>query len=142
MKDYGRDLRVADFVRDELSQIMQRDMRDPRVGMVSINEVKASRDLSYADVYVSSIDASDDEAKQTLVAVLNKAAGYFRSSLAQRHKMRTTPKLRFHYDDVADRAPRLDALISKAVAADEAQAQSQSGGPQGGGPQSWGDNCG
>ena len=51
----GRDLRVADFVRDEMALIIQREMRDPRVGLVSVNEVKVSRDLSYADVYVLSL---------------------------------------------------------------------------------------
>ncbi len=121
VKERSRDLRVADFVRDELSKIMQREMRDPRIGMVSINEVKVSRDLAFADVYVSSIDASDTDSQQELVTVLNKASGYFRSALAKRHSMRTTPKPRFHFDEVADRAPRLDALISKAVAADDAQ---------------------
>jgi ribosome-binding factor A len=126
MKEYSRDLRVADFVRDELSNIMQREMRDPRIGMVSINEVKVSKDLSFADIYVSSLETSEAEDQVSLIKVLNKAAGFFRSTLAQRHTMRTTPKPRFHYDEVADRAPRLDALISKAVAADVAIAE-QSG---------------
>lgn len=126
MKEYSRDLRVADFVRDELSNIMQREMRDPRIGMVSINEVKVSKDLSFADIYISSLETSETEDQVSLIKVLNKAAGFFRSTLAQRHSMRTTPKPRFHYDEVADRAPRLDALISKAVAADVAIAE-QSG---------------
>ncbi len=121
MKEYGRDLRVADFVRDEISTILLREMRDPRVGMVSINEVKVSKDLAFADLYVSSIDATDTEAQEELIAVLNKASGYFRSALAKRHTMRTTPKPRFHYDMVADRAPKSDSLISKALRADEQQ---------------------
>lgn len=123
MKEYSRDLRVADFVRDELSNIMQREMRDPRIGMVSINEVKVSKDLSFADIYISSLETAEHEDQRSLVKVLNKAAGFFRSTLARRHSMRTTPKPRFHYDEVADRAPKLDALISKAVAADEASAE-------------------
>ena len=54
----SRDLRVADFVRDEVSRILQRDMRDPRVGsFVSVNDVKVSKDLSYAEIYVSSLHA-------------------------------------------------------------------------------------
>lgn len=118
MKESSRDLRVADFVRDELSNIMQREMRDPRIGMVSINEVKVSKDLAFADVYISSLETPEHDKQASLIKVLNKAAGFFRSTLAKRHSMRTTPKPRFHYDEVADRAPRLDALISKAVAAD------------------------
>jgi ribosome-binding factor A len=122
MRESGRDLRVADFIRDEIALIIQREMRDPRVGMVSVNEVRVSRDLSYADVYVSSLDADDDAARRALIEVLNKAAGYFRSELAKRHTMRTTPKPRFHYDELMERGPRLDALIEKAVRADAERA--------------------
>ncbi len=126
--DFGRDLRVADFVRDELAQIIQQQMRDPRVGMISINDVKVSRDLSFADVYVSSmwILAESDEtakskAKTEMIQVLNKAAGFLRTKLSKRHSMRTTPVPRFHYDDVAERAPKMDALIKDALAADDRQ---------------------
>lgn len=114
----GRDLRVADFVRDEMALIIQREMRDPRVGLVSINEVKVSRDLSYADVYVSTLTDSEEPERVELVEVLNKAAGYFRSELAKRHKMRTTPKMRFHYDSLAESAPRMESLIAQARSAD------------------------
>ena len=121
MREFGRDLRVADFVRDELAQIMQRHMRDPRVGLVSINEVTVSKDLSYAEVYVSSVDAPSAEDREALIGVLNKAAGFFRSELAKRHSMRTTPKPRFHYDETVERGPALEALIESAVNADESQ---------------------
>ncbi len=115
MRESGRDLRVADFIRDEVAQIIQREMRDPRVGMVSVNEVRVSRDLSYADIYVSSLDANTPVERAELIGVLNRAAGYFRSELAQRHKMRTTPKPRFHYDELMERGPRLEALIDRAL---------------------------
>jgi ribosome-binding factor A len=125
MRDSGRDLRVADFIRDEIASIIQREMRDPRIGMVNVNEVRVSRDLSYADVYVSSLDAETAATRDALIDVLNKASGYFRSELAKRHKMRTTPKPRFHYDELMESGPRLDSLIEKAVRADAARAQSQ-----------------
>jgi ribosome-binding factor A len=118
MQERGRDLRIADFVRDEIASIMQRQMRDPRVGMVMVNEVNVSRDLSWADVYVTSIDASSAEERAELINILNKAAGYFRSELAKRHSMRTTPKPRFHYDESVERGPRLEALIDSALEAD------------------------
>jgi len=119
--DAGRDLRVGDFVRDELAAIIQREMRDPRIGMVSVNEVRVSRDLSYADVYVSSLDARTKAQKDELVGVLNKAAGFFRSELAKRHRMRTTPRIRVHYDRLIEEGPRMDALIDRAVRADHEQ---------------------
>lgn len=118
----SRDLRVADFVRDEVSRILQRDMRDPRVGsFVSVNDVKVSKDLSYAEIYVSSLQALDTESQQELIDVLNRAAGFFRTELAKRHTMRTTPKPRFHYDELVERGPHLEKLIGQAVSEDKAR---------------------
>ena len=120
----SRDLRVADFVRDEVSRILQRDMRDPRVGsFVSVNDVKVSKDLSYAEIYVSSLQANDAKAQAELVDVLNRAAGFFRTELSKRHTMRTTPKPRFHYDELVERGPRLEELIGKAVTQDQQRAE-------------------
>ena len=120
----SRDLRVADFVRDEVSRILQREMRDPRVGsFVSVNDVKVSKDLSYAEIYVSSLQANDAKAQGELVGVLNRAAGFFRTELSKRHTMRTTPKPRFHYDDLVERGPRLEQLIGKAVTQDRQRAE-------------------
>ena len=126
----SRDLRVADFVRDEVSRILQRDMRDPRVGsFVSINDVKVSRDLSYAEIYVSSLKANNAEARAELVEVLNRAAGFFRTELAKRHTMRTTPKPRFHDDELVERGPRLEQLIGEAVTQDQQRAEPKSDKP-------------
>ena len=119
----SRDLRVADFVRDEVSRILQRDMRDPRVGsFVSVNDVKVSKDLSYAEIYVSSLHAEDAQAQAELIGVLNRAAGFFRTELAKRHTMRTTPKPRFHYDELVERGPKLEELIGRAVSQDQQRA--------------------
>ena len=119
----SRDLRVADFVRDEVSRILQRDMRDPRVGsFVSVNDVKVSKDLSYAEIYVSSLLAEDAQAQAELIGVLNRAAGFFRTELAKRHTMRTTPKPRFHYDELVERGPKLEKLIGQAVSQDQQRA--------------------
>lgn len=118
MQERGRDLRVGDFVRDEIASIIQKQMRDPRVGMVMVNEVSVSRDLSWADVYVTSMETQTDEERAELIGILNRASGYFRTELAKRHKMRTTPKPRFHYDEAIERGPRLEALIDSALQAD------------------------
>ncbi|MEJ2087087.1 MAG: 30S ribosome-binding factor RbfA [Gammaproteobacteria bacterium] len=118
MREFGRDLRIADFIRDELAAIIQREMRDPRVGMVSVNDARVSKDLSWADVYVSSFETQTEQDRVALIEVLNKASGYFRSELAKRHSMRTTPKIRFHYDEVVETGPKMEALIESAMAAD------------------------
>ena len=122
MHENGRVLRIADFIRDELAVIIQQEMRDPRVGMVSVNEVSVSKDLSWADVYVSSVDSASLDERVELIAVLNKASGYFRSELAKRHTMRTTPKPRFHYDEIVEEGPRMEALIESAIKSDVEQA--------------------
>ncbi len=120
MQAVSRDLKVADFVRDEVARILQFEMRDPRVGsFVSVNDVKVSKDLSYAEIYVSSLQATTEQERVELIAVLNKAAGFFRSSLAKRHTMRTTPAPRFHYDELVESGPRLEKLISDAVSKDK-----------------------
>lgn len=117
----SRDLKVADFIRDEVARIVQFEMRDPRVGgFVSVNDVKVSKDLGYADIYVSSLNATTTQEREELISVLNKAAGFFRSTLAKRHSMRTTPKPRFHYDELVEDGPRLEALIDQVVASDSA----------------------
>jgi ribosome-binding factor A len=118
MRSFGRDLRVADFIRDELARIVQFEMRDPRIPMLSVNDARVSKDLSWVDVYVSSFETQTESERDELIRVLNEASGYFRSELAKRHSMRTTPKPRFHYDETVERGPQLEALIERAVKAD------------------------
>lgn len=119
----GRELRLAELLREELAGIIQLQMRDPRIGMVSVNEVRIAKDFSYADVYVSALEGSNAaepsaKRKAALIDVLNRAAGFFRSELAKRHRLRGTPKPRFHYDDSLARGRRLEKLIDQATAAD------------------------
>ena len=120
MKDYGRELKVADFIREELSDIVGRKMRDPRVSLLAINDVRVSRDLGWADVYVTAVGCEGD-ARRELIDVLGKASGFLRTEIAQRHSMRTTPRLRFHYDELAESGPAMEQLIESAVAADQRQ---------------------
>ena len=76
----SRDLKVADFIRDEVARIIAFEMRDPRVGsFVSVNDVKVSKDLSYAEIYVSSLQVNDEAEQEALIKVLNGAAGSFHS---------------------------------------------------------------
>ena len=117
----SRQARVADHVQRELLDIILGQMRDPRIGILSINEVRVSRDLAYADVYVSMLEARSAEERATLISVLDKASGYLRSVLAARSTMRVTPQLRFHYDETLERGAELERLIDDAVAQDEAR---------------------
>jgi len=125
MKEHGRGLRVADHLREELAGIIRDEMRDPRVSMVTVSDVRVSRDLAVADVYVSSLLADTDEAKAELMSVLEGAAGFLRSAVARHTTMRTTPKLRFHYDALIEDGLRMGRLIDKAVRSDEDRAGDQ-----------------
>ena len=105
-------------MREELSRILLRGAADPRFGLMSITDVRVSRDLSVANVYVSSLSAATDDDRAILVDALRNAAGFIRSQVAQRHGLRKTPQLRFHYDDLLESGSRLEALIDEAVALD------------------------
>lgn len=118
--------RIADYIRAELATVVQREMRDPRVSLLSITDTQVSRDFAVADVYVSSVAATDEAAQRELVSVLAKAAGFLRSAVAKRQGWRKTPKLRFHYDDLPERGARIGALIDQAVRADKGNAQARS----------------
>ena len=109
---------MADHLREELAGIIRREMRDPRVSMVTVNDVRVSRDLAVADVYVSSLQADNDEARAELMSALQGAAGFLRSTVARQNTMRTTPKLRFHYDALIEDGMRMDRLIDQAVQSD------------------------
>ena len=126
-KEYGRDQRVADFIQRELATILQFEMKDPRVGMVSVNAVRVSSDLGYAEIYVSSLDTRDAEARAELVDVLSGASGWLRSLIAKRSQMRTTPRLRFHYDHLIEQGPRLEKLIDTAMRSQAANDEDKSG---------------
>ena len=113
-----RVLRVGAYLREELSRILLRGTGDPRFALTSVTDVRASRDLSVADVYVSSLSAATDADRTDLIEALRNAAGFMRSQVAQRDGLRKAPRLRFHYDDLLESGPRLEALIDEAVALD------------------------
>ncbi len=113
-----RVLRVGAYLREEVSRILLRGTGDPRFALTSVTDVRASRDLSVADVYVSSLSAATDADRTDLIEALRNAAGFIRSQVAQRDGLRKAPRLRFHYDDLLESGPRLEALIDEAVALD------------------------
>ncbi|NND67849.1 MAG: 30S ribosome-binding factor RbfA, partial [Halioglobus sp.] len=103
----------------ELAAVIQREMRDPRVGMVSITGVDVSRDLAHARVYYTKIGAdSSDEANESTEA-LNRAAGFLRSQLSRSSSMRSVPQLKFFFDASVGRGRDLEALIKRAADADK-----------------------
>lgn len=118
-KEYSRTERVADFLQQELASLIQRELRDPRLSLTSVTGVDVSRDLSHAKVYVTFMGKDDPEQAADGVEALNKASGYLRSLVAKGHNARTTPKLRFYFDESISRGQHLSALIEGAIASDE-----------------------
>ena len=120
-REYHRTDRVADYLRRELASLIQFEMRDPRVELVSITEVTVSKDLAHARVYFTVLGKdSEDEAKPVAEA-LNKAAGFLRSQLSKDSTMRTIPALRFEFDASVGRGAHLEELIEQAVASDRGE---------------------
>ena len=111
--------KVADLLKKELALLIQGEVRDPRVGMASITGVRVSKDLAHANVYVTLLGKSTDDEIQEGIDALNKAAGFLRSLLAKTISLRTTPKLKFIYDDSLARGQYLTDLIDEALASDE-----------------------
>ena len=113
--DYGREERVGAAMRRELSVLVRDELKDPRLGMVTIQEVRASRDLSHAKVYFTVMDeASIKPTRQ----VLEKASAFLRRRLGERMVLRTVPQLQFVYDKSVAEGMRLSALIDEAVSRD------------------------
>jgi ribosome-binding factor A len=104
----ARPQKVADQIQRELSEIIRRELQDPRLSLVTITAVDAAPDLSHAVVYFTCLDRVQAEAAER---ALRKAAGFLRSHLAQRIKLYTTPELRFRYDESVERGARLSQLI-------------------------------
>jgi ribosome-binding factor A len=101
--------RVGDLLRDEVSEIILREMSDPRLGFVSITRVEMSPDMKYARFFVS-VFGSDDEQASTLVA-LNNATGYIRRLLAPRLRMRIIPELSFRLDRSMEHAENVARIL-------------------------------
>ncbi|MBL4572406.1 MAG: 30S ribosome-binding factor RbfA [Gammaproteobacteria bacterium] len=128
--------RVADQIQRELASLIQMEVNDPRVGMVSVTGVEVSRDIAHAKVYVTVLNTLTDDAEinnsiltepseldkleiKENIDALNKAAGFLRSLLAKRLSTRSVPKLRFYYDGSIQRGQQLSSLIDSALAADQ-----------------------
>ena len=115
-REFSRTDRIADQMQRELALLIQQEMRDPRVGMVTVAAVELSRDLSVAKVFVSVL--GDAEQAQAALTVLKKAAGFLRHELGRRMIVRLLPELRFIHDTTSERGAHLSALIDQAVAKD------------------------
>jgi ribosome-binding factor A len=110
-KSYPRSSRVAHQIQRALSELIRREVRDPRLGMVTLTEVQVSKDLSYAKVFYSVLGAEKDQAQE----ILDEAAAMLRGPVGRALKLRHSPELRFVNDELIESGAKLSGLISKAV---------------------------
>ena len=110
----SRHARIADQIQRELAEIIRLEMRDPRVGMITLTGVDVSRGQSHAKVFYTELGA--ESAAEEAGRGLQRAAGFLRSELAHRLSTRSVPELHFEFDESVERGARLSKLIDEAVA--------------------------
>lgn len=104
--------RVNSLIRQEISELLQRQVKDPRLGnLVAVTDVSTSPDLRHAKIFVSRIGS--EEEKQETLSVLAAASGFFRNELAKRLRLRHIPELNFQWDDSIERGDYLLQLIDE-----------------------------
>jgi ribosome-binding factor A len=106
-------LRVADQIQKDLSVLIAYELKDPRVGMITLSEVQLTPDYAHAKIYFTMLKDDPETVKNTL-AGLNAASGYLRNMLGKRLHIHTLPSLHFHHDMSASRGMELSALIDQA----------------------------
>ena len=107
----NRGFRVADQIQRDLTELIARELKDPRVGMVTLQAVEVTPDYAHAKIFFSLLTGDVDETTEAL----NQAAGFLRNGLFKRLHIHTVPTLHFIYDRTTERAADMNALIAKAV---------------------------
>ena len=102
--------RIADRIRQELSEMLIREVSDPRLQLIYITDVKVDREFAFADVYVSAVEGSSRS--QEVLAGLEAAGGFLRRALAGRVELRSFPRLRFHWDPTPENADHIEKVLA------------------------------
>jgi len=109
MASEARAQRIGDRIKEELAVLLQREVSDPRLEMVTVTEVDVDREIAYARVYVTAIGG--EERRDDVMQALEGARGFLRSGLAAKIQLRSFPQLRFHWDASSARGARIDELL-------------------------------
>lgn len=112
-----RSNRIGEQIKKELSEIIGRKLKDPRIGFVTVTDVAVTGDLQQATVYISVL--GDSKQREDTLKGLEKAKGFMRSEIGQRIRLRKTPELLFEFDESIDYGNRIETLISKIHAEDK-----------------------
>ncbi|KJZ01503.1 30S ribosome-binding factor RbfA [Pseudoalteromonas piscicida] len=127
MREFSRTDRVAQQIQKEIAVILQREIKDPRLGMVTVSAVEVSRDLSYAKVFITVLNTSDEDKTKQSAAILNEATGYIRSLLGKRIRARIMPELKFVIDNSLMEGMRISNLVDSVIREDNAKRGPDSG---------------
>jgi ribosome-binding factor A len=100
--------RVREAIKQEASDIIQQ-MKDPRIGFVTVTDAEVSRDLRHVKIFISVL--GDEETKRTSLEGLERATGYIRSEIGQRIRLRHTPEIIFRWDESIERGARISQLL-------------------------------
>jgi ribosome-binding factor A len=102
--------RIADRIRQELSEMLIREISDPRLSLVNITDVKVDRELAFADIFVSAFEGA--ERSKEILAGLDSASGFIRRALSSRVDLRVFPRLRFHWDPTPEHADHIEQVLA------------------------------
>jgi ribosome-binding factor A len=102
--------RVDEAIREVIGDVVAGELKDPRVGFVTVTDVRTSADLRHARVFVSVLGSAEE--REASLAGLQSAHGYLQSRIATELRLKRTPALDFRYDETTDRAMRLDSMLS------------------------------
>jgi ribosome-binding factor A len=111
MVSKARARRIADSIAQELAKLLQREVTDPRLEMLTVTGVDVDRELDYATVYVTA--TGDPERKEEVLKALDGARGYIRHALSDRFQLRSFPQLRFRWDASQEHGARIDELLDQ-----------------------------
>jgi len=121
MREFSRTDRVGQQIQKEIAVILQREIKDPRLGMVTVSAVEVSRDLSYAKIFITVFNTKDEDAAKQSAKVLNEATGYIRSLLGKRIRARIMPELKFVVDNSLMEGMRISNLVDTIIREDNAK---------------------
>ncbi|WP_291994564.1 30S ribosome-binding factor RbfA [Candidatus Accumulibacter sp. ACC003] len=113
-KGFSRRDRICEQIRRELAEVIRSELRDPRVGMISLTDVLISADYAHAKIFFSSLAGSEN--LESVQLGLQRASGFLRGELGKRISIHTTPQLHFIFDESLERGAQMSKLIIEAVA--------------------------
>jgi ribosome-binding factor A len=115
-RDFSRTLRVAEQIQRDLAELLRLEVKDPRIGMVTLTGVEVTSDYAHAKVFFTTMGGAAQA--ETAAEGLDRAAGFLRHELGHRIKLRSIPQLHFIYDESVERGARLSQLIDAAITSD------------------------